>query len=308
MPKMEAIVNTALPQQVEKPIPTRTISTRGPQRTNLNQPATSEGAPGVDSSTPAESVRLSPQLTALARKEQAYRQREQALKAREKEIEDKLADADKYSQLKSKFSAKDFSEAEELGLSYDQYTEYVINKQAGEDPEADRLKSIEARIEALNKREEESATQEYEETVAEYRKELKTMSESVADFAKVKKFSETDGEGKVVTGVDIALQLILDSWEEDETEVTIEQALKDTETFLEERAKKWAALIEKDQPTEAEARNLPPPKVGSRTLTQNMQPSGIEKRPAKSLQHLSESERYAEARRRVEERRQRGEF
>lgn len=294
MPIHEAIVDSIIPREVEKPIPVRTVTTRiGSKPINIKQDGTLVKEPAAVSAIPEESVRLSPQLSALARKEQVHRQREHALKEREKAFETRLAEADKYSQLKTKLSSKDYSAAEELGLTYDEYTKYLIEKQSGEDPQALKFKSLEDEIQALKKSKEESAAQEYEETVAEYKKEIAKLIENSPDFPKLKKAKKEDA----------VLQLILDSWEEDGEELTVEQASKDVELYLGEEAKKWASLIE--EPAQSvEARPLPPPKVGSRTLTQQMQPSGIEKKPAKSYQHMSESERYAEARRRVMERRQ----
>ena len=303
MPSHEAIVNTMLPPSVEKPIPTRTVSTRTvPRPQNVNQAITGMDPAAEASATPAASVKLGPEVTALARKQQAFRQREQALIEREKQLEAKLAEADKYSQLKTKFDSKDFSAAEELGLTYDEFTKYKLEKQLGEDPQAQKFNSLEEQIQALKKSQEDKATQEYEETVAAYRTEITSLIDA-PEFQTLKKFKETNAEGKEFTGVDIALQLILDSWEEDQVEVSSEEAVRLTKESLIERARKYAALIE--EPVQEESK-LPPPRPGSRTLTQQLQPAGVTKQPAKSLQHLSEAERYAEARRRVLERQQQG--
>lgn len=304
MPTIEAIVNTAIPQQVEKPIPVRTVTTKYQQRPsglpdkpqNRDQGTINRNSPGADSPTPEESVRLSPQLSALARKEQAVRQRELAMKQKEKELESRLAEADKYSQLKTKFSSKDFSEAESLGLSYEDYTKYVLDKGAGEDPEADRFKSIEEQVQALKKSQEENAEQEYEETVAEYKTEIAKLVDTSASFPMIKKAGRTDA----------VLQLILDDWENDSKETSIEDAAAQVESYLGQEAKQWAALldVEEQAPDERE-RSLPPARVSSRTLTNEMAASDI-KPVNKSFQHMSEQERYAEARRRVLERRQKG--
>lgn len=303
MPTREAIVDSIIPHQAEKPIPVRTVQTRATPRVaqNINQGSTAD-TPAAASATTEESVRLSPQVSALARKEQAFRQRELALKEREKALEEKLAKAERYSQLETGLAAKDYSKAEELGLSYDEYTKYLIEKQAGEDPNGQRFKVIEEEIQAFKKREEEKATMEYDETVAAYRDELSQGSES-PELQIVKKFKRTNTEtGKEFTGVDVALQYILDSWEKDNKAVSVEEALKLTKELLTSEAKESAALLEGLEPKE-EKQSLPPPRAGARTLTQHMQPAGVTKQPAKSLQHLSESERYAEARRRVLERR-----
>ena len=288
MPTIESIQNTVIPQAVEKPIPTRIQQTRStPRPQNINQANNNVEQVVADPAIPAESVKLSPQLSALARKEQAYRQREQALKEREKSLESRLAEADQYSQLKSKIGSKDFSVAEELGLSYEEYTKYLLDKQAGEDPQTQAFKKLEEEIQALKKGQEEQAAKEYEDTVAEYKSEIAKLVESDPQFAKIKKAGKQDA----------VMQLILDSWEEDNEEVSIEQAAKDVESYLGEEAKKWASLV--DQEVRVETAQAPLPRLGAKTLTQQMQPAGVTKHPLKSLQHLPEADRYAEARRRA---------
>lgn len=311
MPTREAIVDTVIPHDVIKPIPVRTISTRiGPKPMTIAGQNTHQVIPDRNNSAeasaiPEESVRLSPQLSALARKEQAYRQREQALKQREKDLEAKLSKADQFEQLQTKISSKDFSQAEELGLNYEEYTNYLLNKQSGEDPQTQAFKKLEDEIAGLKKAQEENAQSQFDETVQAYRTELKKAVEADPKFLKLKKFSDVGPDGKEISGVDVALQFILDSWEEDQESVAVDEALDLTNKFIEERARKWAALIEEPK-SEALERELPPPRASSKTLTNQMQPSGETPRPQKSLQHLSESERYAEARRRVLARRQQG--
>lgn len=297
MPTHEAIISTALPKEVEKPLPVRTVTTRPAKlNANINQPLTPSDQ-AVVPAAPEESVRLSPQLSALARKEQAFRQRERAFLEKEKALEARLAEADQYSQLKTKLSSKDYSEAEKLGLDYEGYTKYLLDKQSGEDPENQRFKSLEDEIQALKKSKEESAAQEYEETVAAYKTEIAKLVESSPELTKVKKAKKEDA----------VLQLILDSWEQDGTEMTVEQASKDVELFLTEEAKKWASLNEEPEKSPGVPNKvLPQPKPGSMTLTQQMQPPSGKKEPAKSLQFLSQEERYAEARRRVLERQSQG--
>lgn len=300
MPTREAIVDTVLPAPVEKPIPIRTISTRGPKprienkdQENINRDV---AAPAEPEAT-AESVRLSPQLSALARKEQAFRQREQALKERERQIEARLAEADQYTQLKSKLSSKDYSEAEKLGLDYEGYTQYLLNKQAGEDPQAKAFEKLQQEIEDLKKKQEESGARQYEETVAEYKKEITALVSSNEDFSSIKELKREDA----------VLQLILDTWEEDGKELSIEQAAKDIEEHLVEYGNKFASLPKIKAKAEAQIQKaLPKPVVGTKTLTNEMMPQSEAKQTYKSLQHLSEAERYAEARRRVIERRQKG--
>ncbi len=292
MPTREAIVDSVIPREVEKPIPVRTISTRTVSRAPSEQSLNIESVPAAAPAEPAESVRLSPQLSALARKEQAFRQREQALKQREKDVEDRLAEAEKFTQFKSKLSTKDYSEAEALGLDYEGYTQYLLNKQAGVNPETERLKPLEDKVSSLEKKLEENASKQFEETVADYRKEITAYVGSTPGFEGLK-----DPESQKAV-----LQLILDDFE-DGVETSIEDAAKDVKAYLAEEAKRLSIFLEKPKVEEQapeEKRQLPPPTKtqGLKTLTQQVT-TGADAAPLKSLQHMSESERYAEARRRA---------
>jgi hypothetical protein len=305
MPTHETIANNnVIPQVVEKPIPVRTVSTRTVRPTNPEnsgqQPTINSLATADSAAPPAESVRLSAQVSAIARKEQAYRQRELALKEREKAIEARLSDAEKYDQLKTKLSAKDFSEAEALGLSYEDYTQYVIEKQGGENPQEAAIKKLEAKIEALEKGTEESAASQYEETLAEYRKEIGKAVFTNPEYSSIKELEGITG----VKGEEAVLQLIVDAFEQDNEELSVADACQQIEDYVIGLGKKFNSLSKLKPQVEAEEvepqRALPRPMVG-KTLTNDMT-VGSEKRPQKSLQHLSEAERYAEARRRVLER------
>jgi hypothetical protein len=303
MPTHETIAAPIAPQQIEKPIPVRTVTTRSRpvESKSAGQPLTTN-SPAAESATPVESVRLSAQVTAIARKEQAYRERELALKEREKAIEAKLAGADQFEQLKAKMSAKDFSEAEALGLNYEEYTKYILEKQGGEDPIQAELKALRAEIAAQKQSQEESAANQYEETVAEYKKEIGKAVASDPEFSSIKELEGITG----VKGEDAVLQLILDAFNEDNEELSVADACQQIEDYVVGFGKKFSALS-KLKPREEEAapeRTLPRPVVG-KTLTNDMTVNS-EKRPFKSLQYLSEAERYAEARRRVMERQQKG--
>lgn len=309
MPTKEAIVDNIIPKEVPKPIPVRVISTRtGPRMKvagkdepiipNGNQQDNSRTTPAADTATPEESVRLSPQLSALARKEQAHRNREQALAQREKDLESRLAKAQQFENLESKLGSKDYSELEKLGLNYEGYTEYLISKQAEEDPSTQAYKKLESEIQGIKKEREEQAEQEFEETKAEYQREIKSLVASSSDFTSIKEMKAEDA----------VLTLIMETWEEDNEHLTVAEACKEIEAGIVEHANKFASLSKlkpKVDPEQEKRLPLPPPS-GTRTLTNNMQPSNTETVPAKSLQHLSEADRYAEARRRVLARRQQG--
>lgn len=296
MPKHETIQNTIIPQKIDPPIPTRMVSTGYKKPLEIAGQPITNNSPVAESTTPVESVRLSAQVSAIARKEQAFRQRELALKEREKAMESRLAGGDKYETLKEKLNAKDYAEAEALGLNYEDYVKYVLEKQGGEDPVQNELKALRAELETFKKGTEESATQAYEETVSEYKKEIARMVLDNPEFSSIKELKREDA----------VLQVILDTFEEDGEELTISEAAKLVEEQLVTYGKAFIALpkFKKEEGTVDQQRTLPRPIVG-KTLTNDMTVNS-EKKPFKSLQYLSEAERYAEARRRVLERREKG--
>lgn len=320
MPTQTKIIETLIPREAEKPIPVRVVSTRATPRPpkpvvepgadgalaipetaaaaspspNRDQGGTGKEAAAAESAAAEASVKLSPQLSALARKEQAFRERELALKERERALEVKLAGGDRFESLKAKLAAKDFSELETLGLTYEEYTNYLLARQNGEKPETQAFKKLETEISEMKKKQEESQAAQFEDTVSEYRKEIAALVSKDPAYSTVKELKHEEA----------VLQIILDAWEEDDEEVSVEQAAKDVEDFLIEEAVRMASATKvKARLGEGEKKPLPPPKPGLKTLTQQVV-AGSEKRPLKTLQNMSESERYAEARRRVQERRE----
>ncbi len=302
MPKIEQI-SSPVPTAPIKEIPVRIANTRNvgpkpkqaapPEPQNGNQ-ATNGGSNSVaDSAAPAESVKLSPQLSAIARKEQAFRQREFAIQQREKDLEAQLAEAQQFKELKTKMGAKDFSEAEKLGLNYDEYVKYKLDQANGEDPQAKATLELKSEIEKMKKEQKDRDEREFEDTKSAYATEIAKLVQSNPEFSSIKELKREDA----------VLKLILDAWEEDGEEMTVEQACKDIEDFIVEQGKKMTELTKFKAKPEAE-RKLPPPRPSVNTLTNNMLPPSGEPKPTVSLSDLSESERYAEARRRVQARRQ----
>jgi hypothetical protein len=297
MPTREPIANTIIPQTAPPPIQVRTVTTRAVAKPTIDQQVTNKEVPVADSTQPSkeESVTLTKELSAKARSEQAFRQRERALKDKEAALEAKLKDAEAYQTLKTKLTAKDYAEAEALGLNYEEYTKYKVDKLNGEDPKEQKIRELEQKIEALAKGTEESAQAAYDDTVKEYKKEISSLVASTPEFSSLK--------GKYEEHV---LQNILDSWEQDDEEVTIAQAAKETLEYLKTQKEELDLLFKKpEEKLSVEEKILPAPRTGLKTLTQQLTVDS-EKRPLKPLQYLSESERYAEARRRVLERRQKG--
>lgn len=256
---------------------------------NVKQGNTNEAQAPAEPAPPEESVTLSPQISALARKEQAQRQRERALVQRERALEAKLADAEKYQQLKTKVAAKDYSGAEELGLTHEQYTQYLLDKQAGEDPAEQRYRKVESELERLKKNQEEQTIQDYQANQALWKQEVQKTVDANEEFSTIK---ELNAYGAV-------LKHINDSFDEDGIELTAEQAAKEIEEALFARAEKLAAVSKIKKKFEAEPRVLGAPKPSPKTITQNMTVTS-EKTKSKPFHLMSESEQIAEAIRRVQ--------
>ena len=300
MPTREPIVDTVVPVDAPKPIPERIAITREKPKTkpqpqqNGNQQPTGETAQAAESATTEESVKLSPQVSAIARKEQAIRQRELQLKQQEKELQDKLARAEQFDQLQAKLKEKDFSAAEQLGLTYEEYTQWLLQKQQGDDPTLKLINELQDEVKSLKQRNEEKIEQDFELTKQAYQDEIKKLVDENPDFSSIKELKLQDA----------VLQVILDAWEQDGEELSVEEACKDIEAHLVEQAKKFSSLP-KVKPAEQETKQpLPPPR--KRTLTNDMAPTGNTAKTKVDLHRLSDAERYAEARRRVEARKQQG--
>lgn len=246
-----------------------------------------ETAPKQENTTEAqeETVSLSPKVSALARKEQAVRRREIELRNKELELEARLADSDKFKTLKEKLALKDYSAAEELGMSHEDYTQHLLKQQESRDPATERYQKIERELDALKKAQEDSTVKEYQANQALWKAEItKVVSDSEA-FTAIK---EAKAE-------EIVLQHINDSFEEDGTELSAEDAAKEIEDALRARLEKSASIYSKIKKPE-ETRTLPPPKT-SKTITQNMTTTPV-KSSAKPMHLMSESEQWAEATRR----------
>lgn len=260
-----------------------------PAPENVKQGNTVEAAEPAEPAKPEESVTLSPQISALARKEQAQRQRERALAQREQALEARLADAEKYQQLKTKVAAKDYSAADDLGMSHDQYTQYLLDKQAGEDPAEQRYRKVESELERLKKNQEEQVIQDYAANQGLWKQEISKVVDANEEFSTIKEM----GAHAAV------LRLINESFDEDGVELSAEEAAKLVEDELFARAEKFTSVSKIKKKFESEPRVLGAPKSSPKTITQNMTVTS-EKAKSKPFHLMSESEQIAEAIRRVQ--------
>lgn len=254
----------------------------------VGQPNTNKSAV-AEPGTTADTVTLSPQVAALARKEQSFRQKEAAFKASQAALEKDRAELADLKAMKDALGSGDFSKVEGL-VDYEKFSEWKVAQLNSQDPGAQALKKLELEVESVKKAQAEDVSKRFDAAVEERRRAVTQLVASNVDFTTIK---ELKAEEHVV-------QHILDTWEHDDVELSVEQAAKEVEEALLEKAKTWTSLTKvKPQTAAAETKELPPLKPGIKTITNNMS-AGDLTRPNKSFQGMSDSERYAEARRRAE--------
>jgi len=244
----------------------------------------------VPQSPPVESVTLSPAAAALARKEAKFRQQQQELKTKESELEADRKEIADLKALKAKIAAKDYSGLEGM-VDYNDYTNYLIEKSSQSTPEQDEIKNLASKLDSMEKAQQDDISKRFEAAVNERRTAVKQLVGSDDTYSTIKglKAEET------------VVQHILDTWEHDRVDLTVEQASKEVEDLLQEKATKWANLSKVKAPVSQEKKELPPLKSGVKTLTNNMAPTGEIKRPNKSFENMSQDDRYKEAYRRAQE-------
>jgi hypothetical protein len=285
----------------------QTAAASGPARPTGQIPLSREpGAEALPAPGPEETVTLSPHVAALARKEQKFRQEKAALDKKKQDLDAQLAEVAKLKAMQAKLAQKDYSDLEGV-INYDEYTDYLIKKQQAQTPEQAALKKLEAEVAGIKTERQESISKQFDAAVAQ--RKTATQQHIAADpklsefKAKVEKtFPKLKLEEPVV-------QHILDTWENDSEELAVETAVTEVVDALKERAKQWASLLEEQAqetaPTgeaivEELKKPLPPLKTSLKTIT-NQVTTGEVNRPRKSFQGMSDTERWAEARRRAEE-------
>jgi hypothetical protein len=268
-----------------------------PSAPPVGQPRKDGDALAVAPAKPAvETAKLSPQMAALARKEQKFRQSEAKLAAESKALETERAELAELKALKAKLAAKDFSGIESL-VDYEAYSTYQLNKLQSEDPIKKELEAIKAEVSGIKKTDEERVSKAYELAISQRRDAAKALVASDEKFSTIKALGREEA----------VVQHILETWEEDKEELSVEQATQEVEDALYERAQKYSSVpkLKKTAPVEVappvveEKKPLPPMKTGLKTIT-NQVNAGEIKKALKPLSLMSQDERYAEARRRAE--------
>ena len=270
---------------------TRLASVMSKMTTSSAQNVTSGSSPVVETTPPAETVTLSPHVAALARKEQKFRQDQQRLKAQQDALEAERAEIAELKAVKAKLAAKDYSALEGL-VDYNEFSQYQINKLNGSDPSQEAIKALEARIDNLTRSQEESTSKLFEAAVSERRTAVNKLVETSPELAGIKKLKLQEH----------VVQHILDTWEHDNVELSVEEAAKDVQEELTARKKRLDDAFSPELPaTQADPKKpLPALKAGLKTITNQVTTGDATAAPKKSMQHMSDAERWAEARRRAE--------
>lgn len=270
----------------------RLVAAQAAVAAKSGQPNTSANSVNseVPQNTTAESVTLSPAAAALARKEAKFRQQQQELKTKESELEAERKEIAELKAIKAKLAVKDYSGVESL-VDYESYTNYLIEKGSQNTPEQQEIKKLATKLESMEKAQQDDVSKRFDAVVNERRTAIKALIAADDTYSTIKglKAEET------------VVQHILDTWEHDNIELTVEQATKEVEDLLQEKATKWAGFSKVKTEVSQEKKELPPLKSGVKTLTNNMAPTGEIKRPQKSFEGMSEQERYKEAYRRAQE-------
>lgn len=194
---------------------------------------------------------LSNQYALLARKEKALRakamQQDQAIKAREAGIvarEEAIKAKD--AEYQSKYIARDrisqdpISVLNDLGLSYDQITQLMLNAPKAEDmARAKELQSVRDELNAVKEQQvksqkayDDAQTQSYQQAINQIRLETKSLVNSDPTFETIK---ATDSVSDVV-------ELIEETFKKDGILLTVEEAATEVENYLVEEAMKLARL------------------------------------------------------------------
>lgn len=242
----------------------------------------------------SDEVRLTPQAAALAKKEMKFRQQQQQLEQEKKSIAAERAEIAQLKAMKDKLAAKDYSGVDDL-IDYNEYSQYKVNKMNGADPVQDEIKKLNQKISELEKNGDENLNRQFEAAVQERKIAAKQLLDSSEQFPITKFFKAHDH----------VAQHIVDTFEHDQVELSVEEATKEVETILLEQAKQWEQVqaVLQDKPTSPEAKkSLPPMKPkGLQTLTNQVIASSAQ-RPLRPYDQMNDSERWQEARRRAEER------
>lgn len=254
---------------------------------------------------------VSPQFQALAKKEAAIVKRQQELKRLEEELKGKQQQYSSWEEKKSKAKTNPLEALQELGLSYEQITQYILNdKKATPDMEVASVKDEIAKIrEEFERKQKEEREQIEQHTKAQQEQQIAQFKADLGDYIaeNSEKYECLAMEG------DDAVELIYDTIRTDwQTKLekyeeggrigrppkvmSTEEASELVEKFYEEKAdkffslKKFSSKYQKAESAEPQPGQAPQPQMPKTLNNGLVQPSSPTTLPPKN-----EQERIARA-------------
>lgn len=213
-----------------------------------NEPeATEEKA---EAAAPQEEAPLSAQYAAMARKEKALRTKMQEFNREREEFnrQKALVAAPAASTFdESKYIARDRLKSDTLavlaeeGVSYDELTQAILNQgQYQQDPQTKAtIAKLEARIAAQEEAVRRAETQYAEQQTAQYKQAVNEIRENATNLVRNDPAYEIIRETGSVNDV---VELIEETWKQDGVLLTVEDAAREVEEYLEKEALKISRI------------------------------------------------------------------
>lgn len=252
----------------------------------------------VKAEEPAKADPLGPKFVALSRKEREIREKSKALTTKEAELQKRLQDMEARSKsektLAEKFKENPLAALQEIGLTYDQLSEIVLNdgnptmdmklERRAKELESKTLSEIEQLKKQIAEKEEKEAQERYNQTINNFKMQIRNEVSGNEDKYELIKAHEA---------YDLVMEVMQEFYNTNETLMDLNQALEAVEAHLEDEArqilklKKFQTSSTPKQPTEG--------KQAAPTLSNTLAADV----PQNGRHNLSEEELFAEAARKI---------
>lgn len=213
-----------------------TNMTNGAQR----QPDTTETPPAAAAATPVQEKKedfLSPKFAALARQEKQIQVGRQKLKAEKEAFE-----AEKQVRLngyvpKDRLKSNTLAALEEAGVSYDDFTQQLLNAPQGQvDPTVRALQAqvqeLTSKLSQFTQKQEDNQSNAYKQAVDTIRHKVKGLIDTSPEFEAIKTLDQTEA----------VVALIEETFKADGYVMTEEEAAREVEEHLIEESLRMAGL------------------------------------------------------------------
>lgn len=230
--------------------------------------------------------KASQRFALLAKKEKALYQNSQKIKAQEAVIEEKLTALNNYENFKKQVAQNPMLALQELGISYEQLTQYVLTNKMPNSSELE-IKSVRDEMAELRKQQEERDKKAEEGRIAglqaRAKQEIAAFQQQIGDYisSNVDKYELIN----LNEATHLVFQTVENHFEKTKRILSIEEASDIVEKYLEDqveknlRAKKLAQRAT-PQPKKEDTKQVPT--AQPRTLTNEMTSSAPSMLPAKT--------------------------